>query len=186
MAYNVKAKARLTVQKGNSCRTGKRLMLTQIPQVHSCQFTSIQQHFSVLAAMGVAEIDDAATVRTIAREKRIVCEVVIWDQISRASQVEENGVTVGPPKYMEVLGWGWGWNEHDKLWLDHTNDVPKPIKICYAETQCMRDRKDSQQSSEKLTWWVPWDDRYLGFWWTVLLEALLFTVAGQQQLTQLL
>lgn len=57
----------------------------QSPQVQSLQFMSIQQkrgHLWALASMGVADIDDAAMARTIAKEKRIVCEDVIWGQIS--------------------------------------------------------------------------------------------------------
>jgi len=64
---------------------GKRLILTQIPQVQSWQLLSIQHktgHFSALASTGVAEIDDATTARTIAREECILCEDVIWDQTS--------------------------------------------------------------------------------------------------------
>ncbi|KAG1779611.1 regulator of chromosome condensation 1/beta-lactamase-inhibitor protein II [Suillus placidus] len=79
-------------------------------------------------------------------------------QLGRESQVEENEVTVGPVEFtshdgklpslkffacgsehvMTVISpygssdmeiWGWGWNEHGNLGLDHTDDVPKPIKI---------------------------------------------------------
>ncbi|KAG2341958.1 RCC1/BLIP-II [Suillus weaverae] len=79
-------------------------------------------------------------------------------QLGRESQVEEKEVTVGPVEFtshdgklpslksfacgsehvMAVISpygssdmevWGWGWNEHGNLGLDHTDDVPKPIKI---------------------------------------------------------
>lgn len=84
-------------------------------------------------------------------------------QLGRESQVEENRVTVGPVEFTlshdgklpslrsfacgsehviaaispsgssDIEVWGWGWNEHGNLGLDHTDDVPKPIKIWPAE-----------------------------------------------------
>ncbi|KAG1758435.1 regulator of chromosome condensation 1/beta-lactamase-inhibitor protein II [Suillus occidentalis] len=80
-------------------------------------------------------------------------------QLGRESQVEDNGVTIGPVEFtlsldgrlpslrsfacgsehvMAVISpsgssdmevWGWGWNEHGNLGLDHTDDVTKPIQI---------------------------------------------------------
>ncbi|KAG1859021.1 hypothetical protein DFJ58DRAFT_913242 [Suillus subalutaceus] len=89
-------------------------------------------HFSVLAAMGVAEIDDAATVRTIAREKRIVSGVASRGErgYGRACQNEHVMTAISPSGSSDIEVLGWGWNEHKNLWLDHTDDVPKPIKIC--------------------------------------------------------
>jgi protein ATS1 len=36
---------------------------------------------------------------------------------------------ITPAGSMDVEVWGWGWNEHGNLGLDHTDDVPKPVKI---------------------------------------------------------
>jgi protein ATS1 len=36
---------------------------------------------------------------------------------------------ITPAGSLDVEIWGWGWNEHGNLGLDHTNDVPKPVKI---------------------------------------------------------
>ncbi|KAG2061433.1 RCC1/BLIP-II [Suillus hirtellus] len=91
-------------------------------------------------------------------------------QLGRESQVEENGVTVGPVEFtlshdgklpslrflacgsehvMAVISpsgssdmeiWGWGWNEHGNLGLDHTDDVLKPIKIWPARGHALEGR----------------------------------------------
>ncbi|KAG1886213.1 regulator of chromosome condensation 1/beta-lactamase-inhibitor protein II [Suillus subluteus] len=91
-------------------------------------------------------------------------------QLGRESQVEENEVTVGPVEFTlshdgklpslrsfacgsehviaaispsgssDTEVWGWGWNEHGNLGLDHTDDVPKPIKIWPAEGHALDGR----------------------------------------------
>lgn len=36
---------------------------------------------------------------------------------------------ITPAGSLEAEVWGWGWNEHGNLGLNHTYDVPKPVKI---------------------------------------------------------
>ncbi|KAG1795126.1 uncharacterized protein HD556DRAFT_1210719, partial [Suillus plorans] len=80
-------------------------------------------------------------------------------QLDRESQVEENGFAVepveftlshdgklpslrsfacgsehvmaliSPPGSSDTEVWGWGRKEHGNLGLDHTDDVPKPVKV---------------------------------------------------------
>ncbi|KAG2076616.1 RCC1/BLIP-II [Suillus decipiens] len=103
-------------------------------------------------------------------------------QLGRESQVEENGSSVGPVEFtlshdgklpslrsfacgsehviaaispsgssgIEV--WGWGWNEHGNLGLDHTDDVPKPIKIWPARGYALDGRIAQSWAGNGTSW----------------------------------